>query len=219
MMSFDSAFVVLVCTLAGGFDRASLTGSSPVRPQSESNSTSSCSAGSRGRECLLLDTYIHPLHLFLPWGVALTTLVILGMPTVLLRSKAKAEALRTFTGTIFQFFCLLLCSYFASEHPTVCFALTIHSCVFLLLHMDVSRGLVGGGWWWGLRYLSVALILGGELCAGPAVSVIRWPSVGLENHPPCAYLAHLVGCVVPNLVLSFARRLVQCARYLCISED
>lgn len=217
MVSYGSALVVLVCTLAGGFDRTPLTGSLPIPPLP--NHTSSCNAGARGRECLLLDQHIHPLHLFLPWGITLTTLAILGMPTVLLRSKTKEGGMRVFAGNIFQYLCLLLCSYFLSEHPTVCFTLTVHSCVLLLLHMDVSSALVGGPWWWGLRYLSVALILGGGLCLGPAVSVVRWPTPGQETHPPCAYLSHLVGCVAPGLVLGLARLLVRCARYLHISDD
>lgn len=217
MVSYGSALVVLVCTLAGGFDRTPLTGSLPVIPLL--NRTSSCHAESRGRECLLLDSHIHPLHLFFPWGIALTTLAILGMPTVLLRSKTKEGGMRVFAGNIFQCLCLLLCSYFSSEHPTVCFVLTIHSCVFFLLRMDTSSVLVGGSWWWGLRYLSVVLILVGELCAGPAVSVVRWPSAGQENHPPCAYLSHLVGCVAPELVLGLTRLLVRCVCYLRISDD
>lgn len=232
----DSALVIMVCTLAGGFDRppiqdllglagvrilsdGNLNRTAPRPSCSGDNRTGTCSQGVRWRECPVLDTAIHPLHLFVPWCVTLCILVVLGMPTVLLRSSNKEKGLRVFAGNLFQFLGLLLCSALVLEHPSVCYAFTIHACVHFLCVMDVPAYLVGGQVWWGLRYAGVLLLLSLQLLAGPAVSVVQWPSQTHHSVLACAYLCHLLGSVAPALGLSFMRCIIASARYIHVHDD
>jgi hypothetical protein len=173
----------------------------------------------RWRECPALDTTIHPLHLLVPWLVTLGIVVVLSMPTVLLRSKDKEKGLRIMAGNLFQLLGLLLGSILVWEHPSVCYAFTIHSCVRFLGLMEVSSGLVGGSFWWGMRYAGILLILAFQLQVGPAISVVQWQAHTPSSTLACAYLCHLLGCVAPALALSFMRFVVTSARYIHIHED
>lgn len=215
MVLSESILVVAACTLAGGFERQLV-----FHPNvSTGNRTGSCGVGTRFPECLVLDEHeIVPLHLVVPWVVTLGALVILGMPTVLLRSKSKEKGLRTLAGNLFQCLGLMICSSLTTDHPSIAFALTLHSCTRLLLQMEITDSLVGGANWWRMRYLAVAMLLSLEVSVGPALSIVRWP-----NSPPnsltCAYLAHLAGCILPDLVLDTIRTLIATARYVHIRED
>jgi hypothetical protein len=213
MVSIDSLLVVVVSTLAGGFNRT--TGVIPDTASGNFTATGegSCGASAKWGECHRLDAMIHPLHLLLPWVVTLCTVVTLGMPSVLLHSKGQEDGLRFFAGNLFQFFGLLSCSTLVSDHPSVCYALTLHSCVRLL-----DQHVFLFSWGWFLQRLGVALLLLLQLIEGPAVSVVHWPG-GTPATLPCAYLCHLVGCVAPDLVLSVMRWLVTSARYIHIHED
>jgi hypothetical protein len=211
MVLSESILVVVACTLAGGFDRQKI--------MSDVNITGSCGMGTRFPECLVLDEHeIVPLHLVVPWVVTLGALVILGMPTLLLRSKSKEKGLRTLAGNFFQCLGLLVCSSLTTDHPSIAFALTLHSCTRLLLQMEITDSLVGGANWWRMRYIAVVALLSLEVSVGPALSIVRWP-----NSPPnsltCAYLAHLAGCILPDLVLDTIRTLIATARYVHIRED
>lgn len=216
MVLSESILVVVACTLAGGFERQ-FTPNATAR--GSINHTTTCGPGTRFPECVLLDTHeIVPVHLIVPWVITLATLVTLGMPTMLLRSKSKETGLRTLAGNLFQCLGLMLCSSIATDHPSIAFSLTMHSCIRLLLQMDVTDSLVGGPGWWSLRYLAAGAILGLEVCAGPALSIVRWPKTP-ANTLTCAYLAHLAGCIVPDFVLDVIRTLITTARYVHIRED
>ena len=197
MVSYDSALVVLACTLAGAFDRAPFT---PL-PSFNATATDSCSATTCHRECHSLDATIHPLHIFVPWAITLATVLGLSMPTMLLRSKSKERGLCVFACNLFRLLCLILAAVCVSAPPSVCYTLTVHSCVRLLLQLDVSRTLLGGVWWWRLRFLSVGLILALQLSVGPAISVVQWSPSVQDSTLHCAYLSHLIGCIVPEAVL------------------
>jgi hypothetical protein len=192
MVGLDSVLVVVAATLAGGFNR---TLEAP-----------SCAEGSRWRECPVLDATIHPVHILVPWAVTLATIVVLGMPSVLLHSKGKEQALRVFAGNLFKFLGLLSCSTLVADHPSVCYTLTIHACVRLLASME---GL--------MQRVTVLALLAAQVCEGPAISVVHWPGAE-QGALSCAYLAHLVGCVVPDLVLAGMRALVASARYIHVGE-
>ena len=192
MVGLDSLLVVSAATLAGGFNR---TLSSPA-----------CTEGTRWRECLVLDETIHPIHILLPWALVLATIVLLGMPSVLLQYKGKEQDMRVFAGNLFKFFGLLSCSTLVAEHSSVCYTLTLHACVRLLASME--------GW---LQRAAMLLLLGLQVCKGPAISVVHWPGAE-QGALSCAYLAHLVGCVVPDLVLCVMRALVTSARYIHVGE-
>lgn len=187
----EHALVVLASTLGGGMDRNLTAG-----PR---NAT--CGRGTAWLECAVLDEGITPLDVAMPWAFTLGTLVVLGMPTLLLRSKHKERGLGHLAWALLQCLALMTCSSFMTDHPSICFALTIHSCARLLTRMEGSSALVGGGWWWGLRYLALAQLLAWLVFMGPPLSVVRWESTPPGQALPCAYLAHLAGCVVPDLVL------------------
>jgi len=205
MVLSDSLLVVFACTLAGGPDRPTFNNHHPSH-----NAT--CGVGTRWAECRELDRDISPMHLIVPWTLTLLTIVVLSMPTVLLRSKYKEAGLRSFAGNLFQCLGLLLASSFATDHPSICFALTMHSCVRLLAQLQVNTPGVWGASWWAMRFFTVFVILALEVCVGPPVSVIRWHDTSPSLS--CAYLAHLVGCIIPELVLLNMRFLFFAARAL-----
>lgn len=218
----DTILVILACTLAGGMDRApwAFLGSANVTlPPPQGNH--SCPADSpHWRDCAELDAMIQPVHLFTPWVCAFATVVFLGMPTVLLRSRVKEKGLRHFTGILVQFLSLLGCGALMTARPAVCFVFALHASVRFLSSIDASHVLVGGGGWWSLRYLSVMLILAGQLVLGPPVAVVHWPGgPGGGEGVACAYLCHLVGCVVPDVALSGVRCLIAFARYVHIRDS
>ncbi len=206
MLLPESLLVVVACTLSGGVERP---------PDPPGNAT--CGRGTDWSECGVLDEGIHPLHLAVPWAVTLGTILVLGMPTLLLRSKHKERGLSLVAWNLFQCLGLMLCSSFATDHPSICFALSLHSCALLLGHLEMSRALVGPGWWWGLRYLVMLGLLAWEVALGPAVSVVRWPSTPEGTALPCAYLAHLAGAVVPDCVLCALQALLFAGR--CMWDD
>ena len=195
MVGLDSILVVSAATLAGGFNR---TLSSPA-----------CTEGTRWRECLVLDETIHPIHILLPWALVLATIVLLGMPSVLLQYKGKEQDMRVFAGNLFKFFGLLSCSTLVAEHLSVCYTLSAHACVRLLASTTGEGGYLQCG--------IILLLLGLQVCVGPAISVVHWPGAE-QGALSCAYLAHLVGCVVPDLVLALMRILVSSARYIHVGE-
>jgi hypothetical protein len=203
----EHALVVLASTLAGGMDRN--------RTLSPGNAT--CGRGTAWLECEVLDESIAPLDVALPWVFTLGTLVFLGMPTLVLRSKHKERGLGRLAWDLLQCLALMLCSSFVTDHPSICFALTTHSCARLLTRMEGSKALVGGAWWWGLRYLALAQLLAWLILAGPAISVVRWEST--PPALPCAYLAHLAGCVVPDLILFILFALRAAGKSVCARDD
>lgn len=221
----ESLMVVLVCTLSGGLERAPLpaillAGNTSSRSSASPPSNGSCGLGGLAwAECGVLDDQVHPLHIGIPWALSLGTIVILSMPTVLLRSRKKETGLRTIAGNLFQFLGLLLCCSFVGDHPVICFTLSLHSCVRLLVQLEISDAFVGGCGWWTLRYLAVWTILCLQLWFGPSVSVIRWPTTPPGTALSCAYLAHLVGCLLPDLVLSYLRWFIAFVKYIKIRDD
>jgi len=224
----ESLMVVLVSTLSGGVERvplpsvfqlwnASAGNSSQTSPRATLNG--SCGLGVAWGECTVLDGQVHPLHIGIPWALSLGTIVILSMPTVLLRSRKKERGLRAIAANLFQFLGLLMCCSFVGDYPIICFTLSLHSCVRLLVQLEISDAFVGGYGWWTLRYLTVWTILCLQLWFGPSVSVIRWPTTPLGSALPCAYLAHLVGCLLPDLILTYLRWFVAFVKYIKIRDD
>jgi hypothetical protein len=114
---------------------------------------------------------------------------------------------------------LMLCASFATDHPSMQFALGMHSAALLLSHLETSRALVGPAWWWGLRHLALLGLLAWEVCLGPPISVVRWPSTPGGTALPCAYLAHLAGAIVPDCVLFGLRTLLCVCRGMWVRSD
>lgn len=207
MLLPESLLVVLACTLSGGVER----------PPLHDAGNATCGKGTGWSECGVLDEGILPLHLGIPWAVTLGTILVLGMPTLLLRSRHKERGLGLIAWNLFQCLGLMLCSKLATDHPSIGFTLNLHSCALLLGHMEMSSALVGPPWWWGLRYLSMLGLLCWEVALGPAISVVRWPATPEGTALPCAYLAHLAGAVVPDCVLFVLQALLFAGR--CMWDD
>jgi hypothetical protein len=203
MVTMGSVLVVVASTLTGGLRNMSVLES--IHP-STNNDTAQC-ALPKGDQCAALDATILPLHFIVPWGLTLSVLVCMGMPSVLLWGKDKEQGMRVFAGNLFQYLGLLLCSLAFANRTTVSFALTLHSCTRLLLSTAHS-----GGW------LALLVLLGLQLSDGPPVSVVPWIG-GQEGTIRCAYLSHLTGCVLPDLVLGLLRCLIASARYIHVSGD
>ena len=225
----ESVLVVLVSTLAGGLDRGGpvIVNASTLNDTADRSTNSSrifspgngsCAVGARWAECRALDQDIKPVHLGLPWFITLGTIVILSMPTVLLRSRRKQSGLRVVACNLLQFLGLLACASVISDHPSICFTLTLHSCVRLLVQLEISDSLVGGNSWWTLRYAVVWILLCLQLCFGPSISVVQWPSTP-TSALPCAYLAHLVGYIVPDMALASLRWLIVMFNCVKTRED
>lgn len=197
--------MVLACTLSGGLERA----------QHPAGNTT-CGRGTDWSECEVLDETILARDVAVPWLVTLGTIVFLSMPTLLLRSKHKEEGLSLVAWNLFQCLGLKLCSSFTTDHPSICFALGMHSCALLLGHLEISRALVGPAWWWALRYLALLGLLVWQVCLGPAISVVRWPSTPAGTALPCAYLAHLAGSILPDCVLFVLGALLRAGRCMWV---
>lgn len=198
----EHALVVVACTLAGGVDQMDVPAF--LMPPNKHNQT--CGKGSAWLECAHLDSAVLPVHVYGPWAVTLAVVLILGMPTVLLRSKHKEQGLRQFAWICLQCLILAYGSLFLTDHPILMFSFTLHSSVRLLLRMPVTDRLLGGPIWWSLRYGGALVILAGEIVFGVPISIVRWRSDD-SQHLTCAYLAHLGGCLVPDMLI-FAFNLV-----------
>lgn len=209
----ESALVVLASTLAGGIPRTE----TDSFQQPHANHT--CGHGTRWGECHVLDEHISATHLMIPWVVTLCSVIVLSMPTLLLRSRSKERGLRTIAGNMFYCLGLLLCSFFVSDHPAICLALSMHSCMRLLVRMDTSDAMIGGMFWWSLRYVAALGVLLLQVFVVPSLSVVRWPSTRKGSAIECAYLAHLAGCIVPDLAISCMRGMISTARYVQIRDD
>ena len=210
----ESALAVLTSTLAGGIPKAG----GPSSQSSPPDSNHTCGKGTRWGECHVLDEHIHATHLMMPWVITLCSMMVLSMPTLLLRSRSKEKGLRTIAGNLFYCLGLLLCSFFVSDHPAICLALTVHSCLRLLVRMDTSDAMIGGALWWSLRYVSALGILCLQVFVLPSLSVVRWPSTLKGSTIECAYLAHLAGCIIPDLVITCMRAIISAARYVQIHD-
>ena len=169
----ESMLVVLACTLSGGVER----------PQHLGVANATCGIGTRWIECGVLDEGISPQHVALPWAVTLCTIVVLSMPTVLLRCSHKEKALSKVAANLLQCLGLMLCSSCVTDHPSICYALSLHSCVLLLGHMDVSGPQVGAAWWWGMRHLVALGLLAWEVVAGPGGRAAAHGIQSLVVHP------------------------------------
>jgi hypothetical protein len=209
MIQLGSSFVVLACTLAGGIEREVVA----------VPSNASCGIGTRWAECGALDEGIQTHHLAIPWLLTLGAIIVLSMPTLLLRSKLKEKGLSLIAWNLMQFLGLMIASTVFTDHPSICFALSLHSCVLLLEHLNVSKALLGGNWWWGLRHVVSSVLLVWEVCVGPAISVVTWPGMTQKQVLPCAYLAHLAGAIIPGCVLTVLRWILFCARCMCLHEE
>jgi len=207
---------MLVSTLSGGLGRH---GNISSRFQVSESSVDSCPSFATGKlppVCDELDVLVRPLHLLIPWISTLSIIVVLCMPTILLRSKGKEAGLRRFAAILLRFLALLASVSLASGTPLVVrYAFSIYACVRVLT--CATRG--GDSMWWGLRYTAVVGLLVWHFFHGPPISLMAWPESGLSDGSLyCAYLAHLLGCVGPGIVLLFVQCVIGLASFVDIRD-
>lgn len=215
----EHVLVVVACTLAGGVERI------PLPHIFESFNTrngtkQTCGSGNSWLECGSLDEQILPIHIYIPWVFTLCVMIVLSMPTVLLRSRHKRKALRHLSWSFLQCLVLAYCSIFQTDHPSLMYTFSLHSCIRLLVRMHVSDRLVGGSWWWGLRHVGAFVLIVFQVFVGVPVSVVGWEGARSgQQELTCAYLAHLYGCLLPDLVLFLMDTLVSAGSCLWMGED
>ena len=203
MLHIEQLLMVVASTLSGGVDKI-VQSHRPEYSSSQGNFT--CGRGASWGECEALDRQFYPLDVLIPWCFTLCWLFVLGLPTLCVRSKHKTQALAGLAWMLFEFLALVTCCLWCTDHPVITFAMTLHSCVRLLCQVQVSDKFVGGKWWWSLRYFGVLQLLVWEVVCGVPVSIVRWGrSAEVDQGVACAYLAHLGGCLVPDLVLCVMR--------------
>ena len=169
-------------------------------------------AAGLGHECQALDAHVSRADFYAPWVLTAMLLLVLSLPTVVLESRHPVLGLQWVAGVfLHQTFLLLLCN---SLPRTVGYALGLHACVHTLLTMRWANYLVGGRLWWGLRYPMAAALVGLAARHGPPVSVMRWPGADSTDAVACATAAHLVGCLLPDLVLALETGVVAVGGWL-----
>lgn len=220
-MQADTLVTMIMCTLSGGLGRHGNVSSRSINASYPADSCSSSpNHGKQPSTCQDLDALILPAHLLIPWITTLSTLVFLSMPTLLLLSKGKEAGLRRFAATLLRFLALLGSVSLASNAPlAVRYVFSVYACVRVLVSAKGGRG-GGAGWWWGLRYTALAGLFAWQVFHGPPISLMSWPGSGLgQGSLHCAYLAHLVGCVGPGIVLATVQCVISLASFVNIRGD
>lgn len=161
----------------------------------------SCSqAHSMFQECEGVDARITMLHLFAPWVLTIACLLFLSLPTVLLDSSHPERGVQVLIWILIH---QTLIMTFAQSLPHAFgYALGLHTCVHTLLGLRWDHHLVGGRFWWGLRFPVAAGLVWLAAYYGPPVSVVRWPGANSSDVISCAAQAHLLGVLLPDLVLA-----------------
>lgn len=195
LLLFGKLCVVAATTLAGARLRL-LVGAPP---------TCGAAAGV-GHECQALDAHVSREVLYAPWVLTAVMLLVLSLPTVVLESRHPVLGMQCVSGVfLHQTLLLLLC---ACLPKTVGYAVGLHACVHTLLTIRWGNYLVGGRLWWGLRFPAAAALVGLAALYGPPVSVLRWPGADSTEVVACATTAHLIGGLLPDLVLVLETGLV-----------
>jgi hypothetical protein len=187
-VAWSCLYVMGATTLAG-----SLTGDPP--PPAAASQLESCPLG---HGCGSLDATVCTAALAVPWAVTLGTLLLLGLPTILSpTNQQKASALATLTGTLFEC-ALLLAACLWLRSPTLVYTVSLHAAVQLLDVVDARR-LSGGESLWQFRHVPRMGLLAWAACSAPAVPLLSWTGAPPQQ---CAFVAHLLGCLLPQLVHS-----------------
>lgn len=203
------ALVILACDHAGGY----------FRPENQS-----CKPAANGTllgedpTCLGLDALVTQQDTLTAWGVTVAVMLVLGIPTVVLRSRWRENGIQFVTG---QHARLLLLMVFVIGRTSVeNYVFGLHACVSVLVGMKPpgSSCVLGSPLWWRLRYIGVLLILIHAAMLGPPVSVTHWPAVP-EAFMRCAHRTHLRGAVIPDLALFVLAQALETWRYVLTGAD
>jgi hypothetical protein len=169
-------------------------------------------AAAVGHECQALDAHVPHEVFFAPWILTAALLLALSLPTVVLESRHPVLGMQWVTGVfLHQTLLLLLCT---GLPRAVGYAIGLHGCVHTLITIRWGHHLVGGRLWWGLRFPAAVGLVGLAACYGPPVSVLRWPGADSTDAVACATTAHLLGCLLPDLVFALETGLVSVGGWL-----
>jgi len=203
--------VILACSMAGGhFNTTRLT----TTCTQNVSQTSILWGGIQASECADLDSIIRAEDIIWPWGLTIGTILFLGMPTILLKSRWKEKGISMLMGNLLRCLSCLACVICLFHQPVVAYTLSLHSCSHLLAGLKLHKtAMMGGSVWWGMRFLAVPCILVIAGVSGPPVSIVQWPKMP-SSCVHCAFLAHLIGCIVPGLAMTFTDFFMACVRYM-----
>ena len=163
-------------------------------PREARNDT--CSFG-----CAWLDSGVTSEHVLTPWILTGCLMVCLFLPTIVLESRHAERGVQLLFGFFARLISLLIFSM--NLGPAMAYAFALHATVYNLLSFRHDPSLVGGPVLWAIRYPVVAGILIAATCIGPPISLVQWDG---SDSVACAASAHLLGCLLPDLV-SFSQSL------------
>ena len=190
-VAWSCLYVMAATTLAGSLS----TDQAPMAAPAEAES---CPLG---HGCGAMDAIVGATAapVVVPWAVTLSTLLLLGLPTILSpTNQQKASALATLTGALFECALLLAACLLWLRSPTLVYIISLHSAVQLLDVVDARR-LCGGESLWQFRHVPRMGLLAWAACSAPAVPLVSWTGAPPQQ---CAFVAHLLGCLLPQLVHS-----------------
>ena len=163
-------------------------------PREARNDT--CSFG-----CAWLDSGVTSEDVLAPWILTGCLMVCLFLPTIVLESRQAERGVQLLFGFFARLISLLMFSM--NLGPATAYAVALHATVYNLLSFRHDPSLVGGAVLWAVRYPVVVGILISVAYIGPPISLVQW-----DGSAPvaCAASAHLLGCLLPDLV-SFSQGL------------
>lgn len=164
------------------------------------------------QECQVLDPHVSTVVFYAPWVFNAFVLLVLSLPTVFLESRFPERGMQA-VASLFMHQTSLM-GWSAMLPATVGYTLALHTCVHTLLTIQWGQHLVGGPLWWGLRFPAAGALISLAALYGPPVSVVRWPGADSTDAVACATTAHLLGSLVPDLVLSVEMGLISAAAWL-----
>lgn len=150
-------------------------------------------------ECTILDSQVSHTALYAPWVLTMCMLIFLGLPTVMLESRYPETGTQTLISLFLRQTLIMFLARSLSRHTF--YAVGLHACVHTLLSLRSGPHLVGGGWWWGLRFLGVVVLVYLAALYGPSVSLVPWPGSNSFEALACAALSHLLGMLLPDIFL------------------
>ena len=189
MTAMASMALITTCALAGR--------GGANQTMRETNQTTCSKTGESFPDCLVMDEAISWQHRLAPWLLAFGTVLVLGLPTMLLQYKHREDGLKSITASLVQCVALMLVSH-RLDHPSIQYTLGLHSSAHVLLSCRTQH-LLGGSHLGNACFLACILLVFGAGHLGPPVSVVNWSG---HDQVSCALLAHLLGCLVPPLVHS-----------------
>lgn len=159
-----------------------------------------CSQGRAAfQECEAVDARVTEAAVLAPWLLTIGLLLVLGLPTLLLDSHHPVRGVQALLALFLRQILPVGLAPFLPR--SFAYTLGLHACVHALLGLRGGRHLVGGRGWWGLRFPGAACLVLLAAYFGPPVSIVRWPGADTVEAVACAGQAHLLGFLLPDLLV------------------